>query len=414
MRIVILGTAHPYRGGLAAYNERLARQFISEGHEVEILTFTLQYPGFLFPGKTQYTDTPAPRGLSIKRVLNSINPFSWIRTGLMVRKRIPDILIIKYWQPFMSPCFGTVARIARKNRTRVICIFDNVIPHEKSIIDRILTGYFVRSIDGAIVMSRSVGDDLKTFRVNIPVVFNPHPLYDNYGDLIPRNDALKSLNLDLEFSYLLFFGFIRAYKGLDLLLEAFADKQLKNRNLKLIIAGEFYESADPYMTIIEKNKLGEDIIFYDRFIREDEVALFFSAADLVVQPYRSATQSGVTQIAFHFEKPMLVTDVGGLSEIVKDGKCGYVVKPEAKAVADAITDYFSNNRQEEFTKDVMEEKNKFTWDKLTAAITSVYDSTNNSPLEGGAGGVNSKKHPPDPPDLRSGQALQRGIVNIKP
>jgi D-inositol-3-phosphate glycosyltransferase len=375
MRIVILGTAHPYRGGLASYNERLARQFIDEGHETEILTFTLQYPNFLFPGKTQYTESPALPGLKITRVLNSINPYNWIRTGRMIRKKAPDILIIKYWHPFMAPCFGTVARIAGKKSSRVICIFDNVIPHEKSIIDRILTRYFVRSIDGAIVMSRNVGEDLKTFRVNIPVIFNPHPLYDNYGEIIPLDEALNKLGLDDRNRYLLFFGFIRAYKGLDLLLEAFSDSQFRNRNLKLIIAGEFYESPDPYKTIIERNNIGDDVILYGRFIREDEVALFFCAADLVVQPYRSATQSGVTQIAYHFEKPMLVTDVGGLSEIVTDGKCGYVVKPEPEAVKNAIDDFFTNNRQEEFIKGVKEEKAKFTWDKLTAAIKEIYRKT---------------------------------------
>ncbi len=375
MHIIILGTAYPYRGGLASYNERLARQFISEGHETEIFTFTLQYPGFLFPGKTQYTDGPAPQGIKIERILNSINPLNWIKTGHRVRKEKPDIIIIKYWHPFMSPCFGTVARIAKKKKhsnTRVICIFDNVIPHEKSIIDRFLTRYFIRSIDGAVVMSRSVGDDLKTFSVDMPVAFNPHPLYDNYGEIIPRDEALKRLSLNAGYSYLLFFGFIRGYKGLDLLLEAFADKKFRNRKLKLIIAGEFYESPVPYKTIIEKNNLGDDIILYDRFIKENEVAAFFSAADLVVQPYRSATQSGVTQIAYHFERPMLVTDVGGLSEIVADGKCGYVVKPEPEAVAEAINDYFTNNRQEQFTKGVMEEKAKFTWDKITTTIIDIY------------------------------------------
>jgi glycosyltransferase involved in cell wall biosynthesis len=221
-------------------------------------------------------------------------------------------------------------------------------------------------------MSRSVGDDLKEFRINIPVRFNPHPLYDNYGAILPRDEALKKLSLNAGYSYMLFFGFIRAYKGLDLLLEAFADKRLINRNLKLIIAGEFYESDVPYKTIIEKRNIGNDIILYDRFIKEDEVALFFSAADLVVQPYRSATQSGVTQIAYHFEKPMLVTDVGGLSEIVPDGKCGYVVKPEPGFITEAIIDYFSNNRKKQFTEGVKQQKMKFTWDKLTAVITDIY------------------------------------------
>jgi len=375
MKIILVGSAYPYRGGLASYNERLARQFSSERNDIEIFTFTLQYPGFLFPGKTQFTGGPAPEGVKITRMLNSINPVNWIISGRRIRKKNPDIILIKYWHPFMAPCFGTVARIAAKNRsvsTRVICIFDNVIPHERKPFDRLLTNYFTRSIDGAIVMSRSVGDDLKRFRTDIPVVYSPHPLYDNYGDKIPREDALSKLNLPAEYSYLLFFGFIRAYKGLDLLLEAFADERLRNIKLKLIVAGEFYESDKPYRELIKKLKIENDTILIARFINEVEVALLFSAADLIVQPYRSATQSGVTQIAFHFEKPVLVTDVGGLSEIVADRKCGYVVKPEPKHVSEAIIDYFSNNRQKQFTEGVKQEKARFTWERLTASINEVY------------------------------------------
>lgn len=376
MHILILGTAHPYRGGLASYIERLADQLIIEGHDTEIFTFTLQYPGFLFPGKTQFTDAPAPANLKITRILNSINPFNWIRTGYMIRKMEPDILLIKYWNPFMAPCFGSVARIAGKNKkgkTRVICIFDNVIPHEKSIIDKTLTKYFTNSIEGAVVMSRNVGDDLKMFRSGIPVKFNPHPLFDNYGPAIPRSEALNKLNLPGDCNYLLFFGFIRAYKGLDLLLQAFADQRLKNRKLKLIVAGEFYESDAPYKEQISKFNLSNDVILCNRFIKEDEVSVFFSVADLVVQPYRSATQSGVTQIAYHFDKPMLVTDVGGLSEIVADGKCGYVVKPDPQSIADAIDDFFANNRKGSFIEGVKKEKAKFTWDKLTEAIIKIYN-----------------------------------------
>jgi len=380
MRILIIGTAHPYRGGLASYIERLARQFQSEGHLTKIFTFTLQYPGFLFPGRTQLADSPAPKDIIIRRLINSVNPFNWIRTGYRIRKEKPDILLIKYWHPFMSPCFGTIARIVKHTRsvnTKIICIFDNVIPHEKSIIDRFLTKYFTNSIDAAVVMSKSVGEDLKTFRVNIPVVLNPHPLYDNYGPIISREKALKELDLNSEFSYLLFFGFIRAYKGLDLLLEAFADKRLKNSRLKLIIAGEFYENDTLYKELIKKHEIGHDIILHEHFIKEDEVAAFFCAADLIVQPYRSATQSGVTQIAYHFEKPMLVTNVGGLSEIVPDGICGYVVNPEPESIADAINDFFVNKRSEHFIQGVRKIKGRFTWDKLTSAILGTYNETIN-------------------------------------
>ena len=375
MKVVILGTAHPYRGGLASYNERLGHQFITEGDETEILTFSLQYPGIFFPGKTQFTKNNTPGGIKITRVLNSVNPLNWIKTGYRIRKIKPEILLIKYWHPFMAPCFGTVARIAKNRKagkTRVICIFDNVIPHENRIVDRFLSTYFIKSIDGAIVMSKSVLDDLKTFGVNIPVMFSPHPLYDNYGAIISKGDAMRRLNLSQDYSYLLFFGFIRAYKGLDLLLEAFADKQLRNRKLKLIVAGEFYEDEAPYKHQIEKLGIQDDVILYDRFINEDEVGAFFCAADLVVQPYRSATQSGVTQIAYHFDKPMLVTDVGGLSEIVPDGRCGYVVKTEPEAIASAIIDYFDNLRNQEFTAEIRKEKEKYTWNKMTATIKDVF------------------------------------------
>ncbi|HOU03602.1 MAG TPA: glycosyltransferase [Bacteroidales bacterium] len=372
MHVSILGTAHPYRGGLASFNERLARQFLSEGYDTEILTFTLQYPGFLFPGKTQFTDAEAPDDMKIKRVLNSLNPINWIKVGSKIRKQKPGILLIKYWHPFMAPCFGTVARIAAGNDvTRVICIFDNVIPHEKSLIDRLFTQYFLKSVNGAIVMSGSVLEDLKSFRINFPVDFNPHPLYDNYGTPLNREDALRNLKLPAENSYMLFFGFIRAYKGLDLLLEAFANRNLRNGKLKLIVAGEFYENDKPYRDIIKKYDMSGDVILIDHFIGENEVSSFFSAADLIVQPYRSATQSGVTQIAYHFGKPMLVTNVGGLGEIVKDGQCGYVVNPDPQSVSAAISDFFTNNRYDEFSAGVNLEKSRFTWDKLTAAVINI-------------------------------------------
>jgi D-inositol-3-phosphate glycosyltransferase len=373
MKIISIGPAYPYRGGLASFNDRLSQQFTSEGYEIEIFTFKLQYPKILFPGKTQFTDARPPDKLKISRILNSINPFNWITTGMKIKKAKPDILLIRFWLPFMAPCFGTIARLARHNNTVVICIFDNVIPHEKRPGDHVLTKYFVNSIDGAIVMSQIVKDDLETFRQNLPVRLSPHPLFDNYGKPVARDEALKALRLDPEYFYMLFFGFIRAYKGLDILIEAFADKRLRGQKLKLMIAGEFYEDETPYREMINKYNLEKDIIFFDHFIKDNEVPLFFSAADLVVQPYKTATQSGVTQIAYYFEKPMLVTDVGGLREIVRDGKCGYVVKPDPVSIADAIDDYFSNDMKEKFTAGVQKEKEKFSWDKMTQAIQEVYE-----------------------------------------
>jgi glycosyltransferase involved in cell wall biosynthesis len=375
MKIISIGPAYPYRGGPASFNGRLTQQFYAEGHDVEIFTFSLQYPKLLFPGKTQYTDGPPPKDIKITRMLNSINPFNWIASGLKIKREKPDILLIRFWLPFMGPCFGTIARIVKSNRhTSVICIFDNVIPHEKRTGDKILTRYFTNSIDGAIVMSKTVMDDLKTFREKIPVRLSPHPLFDNYGAPVGRSLALAALNLNPDESYLLFFGFIRAYKGLDLLIEALADKRLRNRKLKLIVAGEFYEDDTPYKDLIRKLNLENNIIFFDHFIKDNEVPLFFSAADLVVQPYKTATQSGVTQIAFYFEKPMLVTDVGGLKEIVPDGKCGYVVEPKPEFISEAIIDFFDNNRKVQFIEGVKLEKEKFSWDKMTGAIVEVYNN----------------------------------------
>jgi glycosyltransferase involved in cell wall biosynthesis len=275
----------------------------------------------------------------------------------------------------MGPSFGTIARIAKSNgHTRVICIFDNVIPHEKRPGDKLLTKYFTNSINGAIVMSQTVLNDLASFRTEIPVQLSPHPLFDNYGSSVRRDEAIAFLKLEADFSYLLFFGFIRSYKGLDLLIEAFADARLRKRKLKLLIAGEFYEDDHPYRELIKSNNLENEVIIFDHFIKDNEVPFFFSVADLVVQPYKSATQSGVTQIAYYFEKPMLVTDVGGLREIVPDGRCGYVVKPEPEPITEAIIDFYQNDRKAMFTEGVKQEKKKFSWDKMTKAIIKVYDN----------------------------------------
>jgi glycosyltransferase involved in cell wall biosynthesis len=373
--IIYIGPAYPYRGGLAAYNERLALQLINEGHKVKMITFTLQYPAFLFPGRSQFREGAPPEGITIERRLNSINPVNWILLGLELRRTKPDILMFKYWLPFMAPAFGTLARITGSNsHTKVICIFDNVVPHEKRPGDKLLTKYFTAAVHGAVTMSQSVLNDLLLIRNNIPVKLNPHPLFDNFGDPVNRNIALKNLGLDPAFTYMLFFGFIRSYKGLDLLLEAFAEKRFRNSRLKLIVAGEFYEDDKPYRNKVKEYNLEDDIVFFDRFINDNEVASFFSAADLVVQPYKSATQSGVTQIAYHFEKPMLITDVGGLKEIVTDGVCGYVVRPDPHVIADSISDFFDHGRREEFTHNVRLRKAAFSWDKMTASLIEVYNN----------------------------------------
>lgn len=369
MKITIVGTAHPYRGGLSAFNERLAYEYLQHGDEVEIYTFTLQYPSFLFPGKTQYSDEPAPKGLTIHRRINSINPLNWLKVGREISKKRPDILITKYWLPFMAPCLGTIERRVRRNRhTRIVSILDNIIPHEHRIGDRMFSRYFVRSTDSFVAMSRSVLEDLNLFDTKKPRHFCPHPLYDHYGDILSKEEARKILNLNTDGRYILFFGFIRSYKGLDLLLESMADQRIKERGIKLIVAGEFYGDPKPYMEQIERLGIKDSIVLCTDFIPDSQVNRYFCACDLVTQPYKSATQSGVTQIAFHFEKPMLVTDVGGLSEIVPNGKIGFVVQPEVAQITDAIVRYYDENCEPSFTEGVREEKKKYGWDKMLDAI----------------------------------------------
>ena len=369
MKIVILGTAWPYRGGLAVYNERLAREFAVEGDDVTVYTFSLQYPSFLFPGKTQFSTEPAPKDLRIVRTLNSVNPFSWIKTGRAIKRMEPDILIIKFWLPFMGPSLGTAARITRHNgKTRVVSILDNIIPHEHRPGDRLMARYFTRSVDGFIAMSESVLDDLGQFDTIKPRIFCRHPLYDNFGPTATREESLRFLELDERPRYMLFFGLIRDYKGLDLLLKAYADSRFRSMNVRLIVAGEFYSGSEKYLELEKELGLEGMIVWKSDFVPDSEVRYCFGAADIIVQPYKSATHSGETQIAYHFEKPMLVTDVGGLAEIVPDGKVGYVVKPETDAIADALVDFFGNGRQEQFTDGILQEKKKYAWSNMTRSV----------------------------------------------
>lgn len=374
MNIIIIGTAHPYRGGLAAFNERLAGQFLQEGHQVEMYTFTLQYPGFLFPGKTQFTDGPAPKHLSIKRKINSCNPLNWIAVGNEIRKKRPDIVVFAYWMSFMAPCFGTIARIVKHNhKTRCIGLIHNMIPHETNILDKLFPGYFVSAMDGFTTLSEAVIKDINIFdKKDCPKTWAPHPIYDHYGELIDKEEARRQLGLKIEGKYVLFFGFIRDYKGLDILIDAFGDLRLQDNEVRLLIAGEFYGDPKPYLDRISALDISDIVVLHNDYIPDNKVNLYFRACDIVAQPYKTATQSGVTQVAFHFEKPMLVTNVGGLPEIVPDGKIGYVVEPHAQNIADALYKFYDEDKEMEFTQGVREEKKKYSWDRMTAAVLKAY------------------------------------------
>lgn len=369
MKIVVLGTAWPYRGGIALFNERLAREFQKENDEVITYTFTLQYPSFLFPGKTQYSEEPAPQDMNIVRKVSSVNPFNWIKVGRELKKMAPDLIVIGFWLPFMAPCLGTIARIARKNgKTKVVSVVHNIVPHEHRIGDKMFATYFCNSVDGFVAMSDSVLNDLTLFDSVKPRVFCRHPLYDNFGKQVDREEALSKLGLDTNNRYMLFFGLIRDYKGLDIMLKAYADSRLRKMGVKLIVAGEFYNNAEKYFELEKELGLEGEVIWHREFVPDSKVRYYFGAADIIVQPYKSATQSGVTQIAYHFEKPMIVTNVGGLAEIVPNGKAGYVVEPDEKEIADAIVDFFGNNRQDEFKEGLLFEKRKYAWSNMTKSV----------------------------------------------
>lgn len=374
MKVYIIGPAHPYRGGIADSGMRLAQEFQDKGHEVSLINFTLQYPNFLFPGTTQYASGEGPKNLSIRRMINSVNPLNWLQVGYKLKKEKPDLVIVRYWLPFMAPALGTICKIIKQNKhTKVVAITDNVIPHEKRIGDKQLTQYFIQSIDKFVTLSKDVSLDIKKF-CDKPVLVLAHPIYDIFGKKLDKYVAQEKLSIDKGTKILLFFGLIRDYKGLDLLLEAMADDRVRSLNAKLVIAGEYYSNQKYYEELIEKYQLSDHVILATQFIPTDEVNIYFSAADVVVQPYKTATQSGITQIAFHFGTPMIVTNVGGLPEVVKHESLGLVTEVNAKCIADAIVNYFINEKEAEFRRAMESEKTKYSWDYFVNRIIEYYNS----------------------------------------
>ncbi len=370
-KVVIIGPAHPLRGGLATFDQRLCRAFLEAGYDASIFSFSLQYPGFLFPGTTQYADGPAPEGIKIFSVINSIHPLNWLHVGRLLRVMKPDLIVVRFWLPLMGPALGTILRRAKKNKhTRVVAITDNVIPHEKRPGDKPFTRYFLGACDAFVTMSEKVMHDLRSFEKVKPARQVLHPLYDNFGDPVSKESARTHLGLAANQQLLLFFGFIRPYKGLDILLKAMALLIEKMPNLKLLVAGEFYEDAAPYHQLIQSLGISEQLILRTDFIPDDQVKYYLCAADGVVQPYRNATQSGVTPLAYHFEIPMIVTNVGSLPDLVPHEKAGLVTSPDPEALAAAICRYFELG-QNYFLPHLRNEKQRYSWQELVGALTSL-------------------------------------------
>jgi D-inositol-3-phosphate glycosyltransferase len=371
-KVLIIGPAWPLRGGLATYDERLCREFISNGNECEIASFSLQYPHFLFPGKTQFSTDKEPTDITIHSIINSINPLNWLKVGLQLKRKEYDLVIFRYWMSFMAPCFGTLARLIKANgKTKIIAITDNIIPHEQQFFDTLFTQYFIDACDGFLAMSKEVYSHIDLFSNGKPKVYVAHPMYDMFGPPMDKEEAREQLGLEKGYNYLLFFGFIRKYKGLSLLLDSMKELKLEQPNTKLIVAGEFYENSEPYLAQIVNLGLEDNIVLRTDFIPDAQVGVYFSAADMVAQTYLNATQSGVTQIAYYYNKPMLVTDVGGLAELVPHGKVGYVVAKDAYAIAQSLNDFYAHKKEASFVENIKTEKLKFTWKYLVDQLLSL-------------------------------------------
>jgi glycosyltransferase involved in cell wall biosynthesis len=370
MNILVIGTAYPLRGGIAHYNALLATH-LSKRHHVDVVTFKRQYPKLLFPGKSQM-ETGDP-GVPIKseQLIDSINPINWIRVGLQLRKRRPDIVIFKYWLPFFGPCLGTICRIIRwRQSARVIAICDNVIPHEHRPGDRLFTRYTFRAVDGYIVQSDTVENDLKKMVQNPLYRKVAHPVYENFGPPIPKSEARRRLGLTGE-NFILFFGYVRRYKGLHTLIDAMKFVK-ENISATLLVVGEFYDTESDYREHITREDLGNIIHIISDYVPNEKVAEYFSAADVVVLPYHSATQSGIVQIAYNFNKPVIATDVGGLKEVVLDNLTGLIVPAEnAEILANAIIKFYDQKMEDRFSSRIQEEKKKYSWDSMVKAIEEI-------------------------------------------
>lgn len=375
MKITFIGPAYPYRGGLATIIETLARVFQGRDNEVHIKTFSLQYPRLLFPGKSQFRTGEAPADLHITREVSTVNPLSWLRVGHRLRRERPDLVVLKYWTPLMAPCFGTICRLARKNgHTKVAVHLDNITPHEPHFYDRPLNHYFLRACDGFIYMSEAVHKDLRTYRPDAPALFSPHPLFDTYGEPLPRTEAAVRLGLDPAVGYVMFFGYIRDYKGLDILLDAWAllKAEGKTEGRKLLVVGEVYGDGTKYTEQIARLGLEDDVVMHTDFVPDERIGEWFSVADMVALPYKSATQSGVTQVAYAFGVPMVVTKVGGLEEIVPNDVVGLLAEVSARSVADAIAKAYEGDNLSRYREGIVRERARFSWEATADKIEELY------------------------------------------
>ncbi len=374
LSLVVVGPSYPYRGGIAHFTDRLVTGLRGRGHRVDVVTFKRQYPSLLFPGESQFEPGSETAPTDASRLIDTLNPLTWIRTARRIARLKPDAVLFGYWMPFMAPAFGVMARLVRRAGIPVLVLAHNVLPHERHRGDLWLNRFFLKAGGGFVVMSDTVRRDLTRVGVQGPVERVAHPVYDTFGPAMDRDGARRRLDLPPDARVLLFFGLIRKYKGLHVLLHAMPAILARLPDVHLVVAGEFYDDAEAYRDQIQSLEIGSRVHIHAGYVPNEEVAVFFSAADLVVQPYLSATQSGVAQIAFHYDRPVVVTDVGGLGESVPDGRAGFVTPPnDPDALAAAILQFFENDLAAPFTAGVQEEKKKFSWDRVYEAVERLAD-----------------------------------------
>lgn len=374
MKIAILSPFHPFRGGLAQLNTNLYKELKKKkGCDVKAFNFTCLYPNILFPGKTQYVeDLKEIDECKSIRILSSINPFSYRKTANLINKYQPDILIIPYWISFLAPAFGIVALFLNK-KIKIVSLVHNALPHERRFFDSSFAKFFFKKCDAFIVMSDYVEKDLLSLIPDAKIINDEHPIYEQFCTNISRKEACEVLNIDKNKRNILFFGLIREYKGLDLLIEAM---NFLDNNYQLIIAGESYVNFEKYQYLIDKSELKENIKVFERYIREDEVSTFFKASDLLVLPYRSATQSGVLAVAYQLEKPIVSTNVGALGTSIKKANTGFVVENiSAESIAKGIESFFSKENIEDYLNNIRSEKERLSWSSFTQRLIDFFEDT---------------------------------------
>ena len=367
MKIVLVGPFPPFRGGISDLNAALA-DHLSKRHEIHAINFTTQYPKVLFPGKTQFKKGDSAQEVDSIRCLSSINPFSWRKTAYKIIDIDPDLVLFRFWLPFFAPAFSGVAKKIRKySDATIMAICDNIIPHEKRLLDTRLTKRFFGFIDSFIVLSKKVENELLSFIPEAKYKYSPHPIYSIFNNTLSKEQAKAELKLATK-KVLLFFGLIREYKGLDILINAMEKIKTELEDYTLLIVGECYENENKYTELIKKAGITDNVKCHYSFIPDNEVGKYFSAADVVVLPYKTASQSGIVQIAYHFDTPVIVSNVGGLPEIVDEGKTGYCVEPNSNAFAKAIKAFYENDNISEMNSNISQYKSQFSWDAMVKAI----------------------------------------------